>query len=216
MINLKANNKKFSLPQSWGEITFGMYLKVINTTNDTELIHLLSGLPLHLITGNEANYIPYLEWLKSDIDSKDWKSKHSTDIFKQTLAQLFGLELSLQSNNKIVETIKIYFVDLELESEMLPDVIGLANDLFEQLKKYHENEKKFLYFRATPEQERAGIDKFNPLGRMNTIDSLATRYHLKYAEVEQLEVNTAFGMLLRIKLENDYQRNYSMIMSEKK
>lgn len=216
MINLKANNKKFSLPQSWGEITFGTYLKVISTTNDAELIQLLSGLPLHLITENELNYIPYLEWLKSDINSKEWKSKHSTDIFKGSLSQLFSLELCLQSDDKILSAIKIYFVDLKIEKEMLPDVIGLANDLFEQLKKYHENETKFLYFKATPEQERAGIDKFNPLGRMNTIDSLATRYHLKYKEVEQLEVNTAFGMLLRIKLENDYQRNYSAIISEKK
>jgi|SRR3972149_381717 len=216
MIYLKVNKKSIEIPQGWDEITYGQYLQLINLTTDVSVIQLLTGLPLSYIVGNESKYLPYLEWLKIDINSTQWKSIFSVDIFKKSLAQLFALELCLESNNKIVEAIKIYFVDLKLESKMLVDVIGLANDLFEQLKKYHANETKHLYFKATPEQQRAGIDKFNPLGRMNTIDSLASRYHLKYEEVEQLEVNTAFGMLLRIKLENDYQRNYQAIMSEKK
>ena len=216
MIYLKVNKKSISIPQGWDEITYGTYLQLINLTADVSVIQLLTGLPLNYIIGNESKFMPYLEWLKSDINSTEWKSVLQVDIFKKSLAQLFALELSLKTNNKIVESIKIYFVDLKLESQMLVDVIGLANDLFGQLKKYHENENKFLYFKATSEQQRAGIDKFNTLGRMNTIDSLSSRYQLKYAEVEQLEVNTAFGMLLRIKLENDYQRNYQAIMSEKK
>lgn len=215
MINLTANKRKFSLPQSWGEITFGTYLKLSESDNDINTIQILSGLPVEYIAGNVENYLPYLEWLKVDINSTEWKSKYSVDILTHTLAQLFELEMYVKSNNKIIDAIKIYFVDLKLENEMLIDVVGLANDLFKQLSDFLEKESKHLFFRPTDEQIRAGLNKFNALGRMNTIDSLAGRYNLKYNEVEQLQVNTAFGMMVRIKLENDYQRNYAAIMSEK-
>lgn len=216
MINLVANKKKFSLPQSWGEITLGTYIEIVkqDITND-KVIQILSGLPMEYITGNENAFLIYLDWLKTDIDSKNWVNPFPIDIKEKTLAQLFSLEMCANSPTKIIEAIGIYFEDFKPLEMLLSDCIGLVNDLFKQLEDYHKQEESHLYFKATSEQIRAGIDKFNKFGRMNTIDSLSGRYQLKYEEVEQLEVNTAFGMLLRIKLENDYQRNYSAIMSEK-
>jgi len=68
MIYLKVNKKSIEIPQGWDEITYGQYLQLINLTTDVSVIQLLTGLPLSYIVGNESKYLPYLEWLKIDIN----------------------------------------------------------------------------------------------------------------------------------------------------
>lgn len=222
MIRLKVNKISFELPQSWGELTGKQYVSVIQEgISNEQIISILSGMDIKTIESLGKNFaeqlVVYLEWLRMPINMGSLGSRIKIDIREKTIGQLFLLEIASTSTTSVKEAIDIYSDDLKLKFEdlLLCESIPLANDMYKQLAEVHKWEKENLNFKATTEQMRAGIDKFNQFGRTNTIDTLANGDLLKYEDVLKMDVNTVLTKLKRMKIEGDYQRNYSQIMSEK-
>ncbi|MES2397935.1 MAG: hypothetical protein V4549_18125 [Bacteroidota bacterium] len=179
----------------------------------------LTGLPKSAIEELGKAFIDglivFLKWMEDPINIGDWKGEDVVNINEESFGKLLQLELAQQEKN-IVEIIKIYYPDRNVLQMNLYDAIYLTNNLNDQLSVYLKKESEQLHFKATPEQKRAGIDKFNKFGRGNTLDSLSNGDLLKQKDICDLEVNVIFAKLLRMKTESDYQRNYTLIMSEKK
>jgi len=211
MIRLKVNKEVFDMPQTWGELTVEQYLKVINTTaTNQEIIDTLACKPVNPLF-IEVIY-PFLKWLEKPIDIEQYKTNEKINIKDYSFGKYILLELDLQKKENVIKAYSIYFDENKILAEALPIANKIINQFFE-CKKW---ESEHLGFKPTNEQVRAGIDKFDQFGRQNTIDMLANGDVLKYDSVLALDVNTVFAKLKRIKIENDFQRNYQKIMSEKK
>ncbi len=161
--------------------------------------------------------MPYLSWMLIPINSEHWifDDKYKIDIKELEFGKVLLLRMANVSEDRIKKAIEIYF-EIKADELTLFEAIPLANDLYKQLDEINKKESIALKFNPTPEQRRAGIDKFNQFGANNTIDALAGGDILKYEQILKIDYNTIFVKLYRSKIEHDYEKKYSKIMSEKK
>ena len=85
----------------------------------------------------------------------------------------------------------------------------------EQYKKIEELENKYLSSTPDPHSVAAGIDKFNVLGDFNTVDSIARNYGYTHEQAWNLKYSTIFNILLREKLEADFNKKYNELIKNK-
>lgn len=217
MIKFKGTYE-FSLPQCWGEVQYSQYKWLQEKDlSDEKVAAILTGLPIESVTKSLIEQLSiWLEWMKDPLNIEGLDPKNKIDIKKESFGKLLLLENAAKTKKYIDEAITIYFPELDYISMPLSEVLATANDLYAQLIEWQKKEASQLNFNPSSEMERAGIDKFNQFGRMNTIDTLAGGDILKYEDVLKIDCNTVFAKLKRSKVENDYQKNYQKIMSEKK
>jgi len=233
MLRFKKGFRKYiEIPSSWEDLTYSQVMLIMNCTDDSKLISIVTGLD----EVNSQKVFPFLGFLFNPID---FESLEAATIFDGKLipdirTKSYGQKLMFQNELKkgivkesICKLIAIYHMEdfhvnkIESEAEKLHqrsfiELFTVALNLINQLKAINETELKMLKFSPTPEQQRAGIKDFEVLGDFNTIDELAHGKPWMYETIERTEYNIIFAKLLKINISSKFDKKYRELMTEKK
>lgn len=241
----KRFGKSFLIPSSWEDLTVDQFLKVSESEKDTEVFEIITGLNQKYYDRIKP-YTTFLESEIdiSEIESKEYFLLKD-EIFKvpDVSSCEYGQKIvfgqkhrSAILSDKIMvsfpELISVYLqpvifcekfdiekldgcMDIILKMPIF-DAFGIYMNILDQYSKLIEKEQATLFSSTTFEQESAGVEKFNQLGEFNTIDNIATNYKYTHNEVEKLEYNLVYLILLKQKISSDYEKNYSLQMKLKK
>ena len=209
---------RFSIPSEWKEISLNQYQQIQNLEEDAspeELFRILTGQKLKVDFNSIA---PFLNWISEPITIQDFERIDSgVDIWKESYKKkiLFSLELGKQNGDifqKAGKLLSIYLPQSEKYFLNLPigKSIPLLLDLIEKLKQVQEKES-LISHKPTEEEQRAGIKALNQLSHFNTIDQISRDYGYKHSEVENLEFEVVYFILLRRSFLNKFEKKLNEI-----
>lgn len=231
MIRFKIGWRKYiEVPSNWNELSYSQVMRIIKCTDENELLPIVTGLK------SNEKILPYLNFLKESIDVSEiepaiiYRDNLIVDIRRKSYGQKLMLQNELKKgnvNNSICNIVAIYYMEefdnelidsegLKLQHESFFELFSVALNLINQLKSINEMEAKRLSFKPSNEQLQAGIKDFDILGDFNTIDELSKYMRLTYEEIEKLEYNVVFAVLLKLNISSKFEKKYSEILSKKK
>lgn len=133
----------------------------------------------------------------------------------RTFYEVKELQRLLYDENGFTQAIK--FV-LDLSGKKDPEIFeffAFFNYCKAEIERITEMESNALAYTPTTDEERAGIDRFNKFGYLTAIDSLAGGNVLKWAEIRNIEYETAFTKLMIDKEKSEFDKALFKIQSSK-
>lgn len=227
MIKAKIKNKEYNIKTSWEDLTYGEYVQIVSLQDNIEAISIITSIPIEdimrLDTKSQKQLNACLEFLK-ELEVEEVFD--CVDIRKETFGQKVLAQDKLTIDNKEMipaYLLSIYEYNYEELEESLSEVLKMSfktvynrgMNYLNQLSKILEAEAIHLKSTPSSEQKRAGIDMFDEFGVMNTIDSLAGGNVLNYEKILKIDYNTIFIKQKMLKFANQFQENYTKIMSKK-
>lgn len=95
------------------------------------------------------------------------------------------------------------------------DFYHALNHIKKEIETIEFRELKNLNSRTDDELKRAGVEKLNIFGELNTLILLGSKYGKSPEEIEQWSYGLVFSLLLHEKITNDINKNYTEIINKK-
>jgi len=140
-------------------------------------------------------------------------------IDEMTLDQKTAIcELPATGERETVEFIWQLFFNqptshISYSDEYIADIF--CAHVLQQVEQWNKAEAERLQYKPTPEEERAGFQKFSVFGTFATYDAIAKRLGKTHKEVGEMEYTIVFAMLWKDLMEFEYQRKLTDIYNEK-
>lgn len=111
MIKFKAKNINYQIPSSWSEVTYSQWKRLIDTDNDLEIISILSGMEIDIVTRLDDkslyNISRLLSFVGVELDVKKYEAPETLtiklnhkdiriDLIKDIKEKTFGQKIYLQ------------------------------------------------------------------------------------------------------------------------
>jgi len=228
MIKAKIKNKEYNIKSSWNDLTYQDYINIVNCKENIDAVSILSGIEVETLLKLDEQSLKNLSACISFIQELEQEEVLGClNIREQTFGQKILLQEKLQIDNKEMipaYALAIYEYNYEQLEESFLEVLKMSfRDVYNRGMNYVNQLSEILksesiHLKSTPnsEQRRAGIDMFDEFGVMNTIDSLAGGDILKYEQILKIDYNTVFIKQKMLKFANQFQENYTKIMSNKR
>ena len=162
-----------------------------------------------------------------NIREKTWNQKILlSNIFKEiqkgnqtvhgTICEMLAIYLQPIIDNSKFNLYSVEKLALTLQSESFVKIYSAAKNIINQFNDLMAYENKMLAEKPSPEQIRAGVKMFEPLGDFNAIDKLANGQVWLYETVKEIDYDTIILKLYKDKLERQFNENLRKEFKNKK
>lgn len=152
--------------------------------------------------------------VKGDGHFQDQKAKDLNDLQFQEVDRIKKALLNLDDNKIEFIILTVYGVKINYNKTRALEFYRAFNFVVEQVERIYKKEQQ-LNGKANEKLKKAGIEKMAIFDSLNILDDLAVKYNTSPHEVELWTYGNVFIYALKMKFENDIQKNLSEIDSEK-
>lgn len=140
------------------------------------------------------------------------------DMTELTFGVIKDLQYDIESGmtfEKLLEYTERLGQIKAIGSEPLDKVMRFSNYIIESIKQIIDVENQTLSHEADPDEEEAGMERFNGLGVYLQMRSIATTFHITPQEVREWKYADALTEMYTAKQLNDYERDLMKIKQRK-
>ena len=227
MIEIKINDKLYSIKTEWKEFSFKEYCVIISasTLPILEKISTYTGLPLPTIEKLNLEQLSFICDAVGFMEQPDnallFAEAFSDDLnigrrtykeLEQSLIFLRKVENPLTAIDKVV---KIYY-DEDIADLPALKVLGKCTHVLNLISKFVAEFKRLNEYEPTIEELEAGVEELSKFGFFGTAVQFARKYGQTHDEILKMPAREVYTTLLYDFEQSEVERKLNQIRSKKK
>lgn len=227
MIELKINDKPYSIKTEWSEFSFKEYAALFKIADKplVEKISLYSGLPVAIVSQLSLEQLSFvceaISFIEQPENALIFAEAYSDELnigkrtykeLEQSLIFIRNIGSPLAAIDKVVN---VYYGE-DISDQPLLKVLGKGQHVLNLISKFMLEFKRLNEYEPTIEELEAGVEELSKFGFFGTSVQLARKYGQTHDQVLNMPAREVYTTLLYDFEQSEVERKLNQIRSRKK
>lgn len=227
MIELKINDKPYSIKTEWSEFSFKEYAALFKIADKplVEKISLYSGLPVAIVSQLSLEQLSFvceaISFIEQPENALIFAEAYSDELnigkrtykeLEQSLIFIRNIGSPLAAIDKVVS---VYYGE-DISEQPLLKVLGKGQHVLNLISKFMLEFKRLNEYEPTIEELEAGVEELSKFGFFGTSVQLARKYGQTHDQVLNMPAREVYTTLLYDFEQSEVERKLNQIRSRKK
>ena len=227
MIELKINDKPYSIKTEWSEFSFKEYAALFKIADKplVEKISLYSGLPVAIVSQLSLEQLSFvceaISFIEQPENALIFAEAYTDDLnigkrtykeLEQSLIFIRNIGSPLAAIDKVVS---VYYGE-DISEHPLLKVLGKGVHVLNLISKFMLEFKRLNEYEPTIEELEAGVEELSKFGFFGTSVQLARKYGQTHDQVLNMPAREVYTTLLYDFEQSEVERKLNQIRSRKK
>ena len=227
MIELKINDKPYSIKTEWSEFSFKEYAALFKIADKplVEKISLYSGLPVAIVSQLSLEQLSFvceaISFIEQPENALIFAEAYSDELnigkrtykeLEQSLIFIRNIGSPLAAIDKVVN---VYYGE-DISDQPLLKVLGKGRHVLNLISKFMLEFKRLNEYEPTIEELEAGVEELSKFGFFGTAVQFARKYGQTHDEILNMPAREVYTTLLYDFEQSEVERKLNQIRSRKK
>jgi len=227
MIELKINDKPYSIKTEWSEFSFKEYAALFKIADKplVEKISLYSGLPIAIVNQLSLEQLSFvceaISFIEQPENALIFAEAYSDELnigkrtykeLEQSLIFIRNIGSPLAAIDKVVN---VYYGE-DISEQPLLKVLGKGEFILNLISKFMLEFKRLNEYEPTIEELEAGVEELSKFGFFGTAVQFARKYGQTHDEILNMPAREVYTTLLYDFEQSEVERKLNQIRSRKK
>ena len=227
MIELKINDKPYSIKTEWSEFSFKEYAALFKIADKplVEKISLYSGLPIAIVNQLSLEQLSFvceaISFIEQPENALIFAEAYSDELnigkrtykeLEQSLIFIRNIGSPLAAIDKVVS---VYYGE-DISEQPLLEVLGKGQHVLNLISKFMLEFKRLNEYEPTIEELEAGVEELSKFGFFGTAVQFARKYGQTHDEILNMPAREVYTTLLYDFEQSEVERKLNQIRSRKK
>ena len=227
MIELKINDKPYSIKTEWSEFSFKEYAALFKIADKplVEKISLYSGLPVAIVSQLSLEQLSFvceaISFIEQPENALIFAEAYSDELnigkrtykeLEQSLIFIRNIGSPLAAIDKVVS---VYYGE-DISDQPLLKVLGKGQHVLNLISKFMLEFKRLNEYEPTIEELEAGVEDLAKFGFFGTAVQFARKYGQTHDQVLNMPAREVYTTLLYDFEQSEVERKLNQIRSRKK
>ena len=227
MIELKINDKPYSIKTEWSEFSFKEYAALFKIADKplVEKISLYSGLPVAIVSQLSLEQLSFvceaISFIEQPENALIFAEAYSDELnigkrtykeLEQSLIFIRNIGSPLAAIDKVVS---VYYGE-DISDQPLLKVLGKGQHVLNLISKFMLEFKRLNEYEPTIEELEAGVEDLAKFGFFGTAVQFARKYGQTHDEILNMPAREVYTTLLYDFEQSEVERKLNQIRSRKK
>ena len=227
MIELKINDKPYSIKTEWSEFSFKEYAALFKVADKplVEKISLYSGLPVAIVSQLSLEQLSFvceaISFIEQPENALIFAEAYSDELnigkrtykeLEQSLIFIRNIGSPLAAIDKVVN---VYYGE-DISDQPLLKVLGKGQHVLNLISKFMLEFKRLNEYEPTIEELEAGVEELSKFGFFGTAVQFARKYGQTHDEILNMPAREVYTTLLNDFEQSGVERKLNQIRSRKK
>ena len=227
MIELKINDKPYSIKTEWSEFSFKEYAALFKVADKSlvEKISLYSGLPVAIVSQLSLEQLSFvceaISFIEQPENALIFAEAYSDELnigkrtykeLEQSLIFIRNIGSPLAAIDKVVS---VYYGE-DISDQPLLKVLGKGQHVLNLISKFMLEFKRLNEYEPTIEELEAGVEDLAKFGFFGTAVQFARKYGQTHDEILNMPAREVYTTLLYDFEQSEVERKLNQIRSRKK
>lgn len=227
MIELKINDKPYSIKTEWSEFSFKEYAALFKIADKplVEKISLYSGLPVAIVSQLSLEQLSFvceaISFIEQPENALIFAEAYSDELnigkrtykeLEQSLIFIRNIGSPLAAIDKVVN---VYYGE-DISDQPLLKVLGKGQHVLNLISKFMLEFKRLNEYEPTIEELEAGVEELSKFGFFGTAVQFARKYGQTHDEILNMPAREVYTTLLYDFEQSEVERKLNQIRSRKK
>lgn len=227
MIELKINDKPYSIKTEWSEFSFKEYAALFKVADKplVEKISLYSGLPVAIVSQLSLEQLSFvceaISFIEQPENALIFAEAYADDLnigkrtykeLEQSLIFIRNIGSPLAAIDKVVN---VYYGE-DISDQPLLKVLGKGQHVLNLISKFMLEFKRLNEYEPTIEELEAGVEELSKFGFFGTAVQFARKYGQTHDEILNMPAREVYTTLLYDFEQSEVERKLNQIRSRKK
>ena len=227
MIELKINDKPYSIKTEWSEFSFKEYAALFKIADKplVEKISLYSGLPVAIVSQLSLEQLSFvceaISFIEQPENALIFAEAYSDELnigkrtykeLEQSLIFIRNIGSPLAAIDKVVN---VYYGE-DISDQPLLKVLGKGQHVLNLISKFMLEFKRLNEYEPTIEELEAGVEELSKFGFFGTAVQFARKYGQTHDEIVNMPAREVYTTLLYDFEQSEVERKLNQIRSRKK
>ena len=227
MIELKINDKPYSIKTEWSEFSFKEYAALFKIADKplVEKISLYSGLPVAIVSQLSLEQLSFvceaISFIEQPENALIFAEAYSDELnigkrtykeLEQSLIFIRNIGSPLAAIDKVVN---VYYGE-DISDQPLLKVLGKGQHVLNLISKFMLEFKRLNEYEPTIEELEAGVEELSKFGFFGTAVQFARKYGQTHDEILNMPAREVYTTLLNDFEQSGVERKLNQIRSRKK
>ena len=227
MIELKINDKPYSIKTEWSEFSFKEYAALFKIADKplVEKISLYSGLPVAIVSQLSLEQLSFvceaISFIEQPENALIFAEAYSDELnigkrtykeLEQSLIFIRNIGSPLAAIDKVVN---VYYGE-DISDQPLLKVLGKGQHVLNLISKFMLEFKRLNEYEPTIEELEAGVEDLAKFGFFGTAVQFARKYGQTHDEILNMPAREVYTTLLYDFEQSEVERKLNQIRSRKK
>ena len=227
MIELKINDKPYSIKTEWSEFSFKEYAALFKIADKplVEKISLYSGLPVAIVSQLSLEQLSFvceaISFIEQPENALIFAEAYSDELnigkrtykeLEQSLIFIRNIGSPLAAIDKVVS---VYYGE-DISDQPLLKVLGKGQHVLNLISKFMLEFKRLNEYEPTIEELEAGVEELSKFGFFGTAVQFARKYGQTHDEIVNMPAREVYTTLLYDFEQSEVERKLNQIRSRKK
>ena len=227
MIELKINDKPYSIKTEWSEFSFKEYAALFKIADKplVEKISLYSGLPVAIVSQLSLEQLSFvceaISFIEQPENALIFAEAYSDELnigkrtykeLEQSLIFIRNIGSPLAAIDKVVS---VYYGE-DISEQPLLKVLGKGQHVLNLISKFMLEFKRLNEYEPTIEELEAGVEELSKFGFFGTAVQFARKYGQTHDEILNMPAREVYTTLLYDFEQSEVERKLNQIRSRKK
>ena len=227
MIELKINDKPYSIKTEWSEFSFKEYAALFKIADKplVEKISLYSGLPVAIVSQLSLEQLSFvceaISFIEQPENALIFAEAYSDELnigkrtykeLEQSLIFIRNIGSPLAAIDKVVS---VYYGE-DISEHPLLKVLGKGQHVLNLISKFMLEFKRLNEYEPTIEELEAGVEDLAKFGFFGTAVQFARKYGQTHDEILNMPAREVYTTLLYDFEQSEVERKLNQIRSRKK
>ena len=227
MIELKINDKPYSIKTEWSEFSFKEYAALFKIADKplVEKISLYSGLPVAIVSQLSLEQLSFvceaISFIEQPENALIFAEAYSDELnigkrtykeLEQSLIFIRNIGSPLAAIDKVVS---VYYGE-DISEQPLLKVLGKGQHVLNLISKFMLEFKRLNEYEPTIDELEAGVEDLAKFGFFGTSVQLARKYGQTHDEILNMPAREVYTTLLYDFEQSEVERKLNQIRSRKK
>ena len=227
MIELKINDKPYSIKTEWSEFSFKEYAALFKIADKplVEKISLYSGLPVAIVSQLSLEQLSFvceaISFIEQPENALIFTEAYTDELnigkrtykeLEQSLIFIRNIGSPLAAIDKVVS---VYYGE-DISDQPLLKVLGKGQHVLNLISKFMLEFKRLNEYEPTIEELEAGVEELSKFGFFGTAVQFARKYGQTHDEILNMPAREVYTTLLYDFEQSEVERKLNQIRSRKK
>ena len=227
MIELKINDKPYSIKTEWSEFSFKEYAALFKIADKplVEKISLYSGLPVAIVSQLSLEQLSFvceaISFIEQPENALIFAEAYSDELnigkrtykeLEQSLIFIRNIGSPLAAIDKVVN---VYYGE-DISDQPLLKVLGKGQHVLNLISKFMLEFKRLNEYEPTIEELEAGVEELSKFGFFGTAVQFARKYGQTHDEILNMPAREVYTTLLYDFEQSEVEKRINKIRSRKK
>lgn len=227
MIELKINDKPYSIKTEWSEFSFKEYAALFKIADKplVEKISLYSGLPVAIVSQLSLEQLSFvceaISFIEQPENALIFAEAYSDELnigkrtykeLEQSLIFIRNIGSPLAAIDKVVNV----YCGEDISDQPLLKVLGKGQHVLNLISKFMLEFKRLNEYEPTIEELEAGVEELSKFGFFGTAVQFARKYGQTHDEILNMPAREVYTTLLYDFEQSEVERKLNQIRSRKK